>query len=176
MKNTTPPERAAAVLAWLRSLKNDRGAMASLRCALIPARRHRAWPLLGRIGGIADPVVETIAGLYAFHPEKESDRPTCNLGDTCRLIADASRRGDGTSTFDGRFMRLLNCSQTELRDQLRSVVFAAKAKGVPVNYTALFRDLRFWEANDWGRTSWAKAYWGRVETEEEPTPTPTEAS
>lgn len=128
--------------------------------------------MLGRIGGIDDPVVETIAGLYAYHPGNEGDRSTRNLGDTCRHIADKSRRDDGTSTFDGRFMRLLNCSQTELQDQLRSVVFAAKAKGVPVNYVALFRDLRFWDANDWARTSWARAYWGHAGTDEEAT-TPT---
>ena len=84
MKTNTPPERAAAVLAWLRSLKNDRGAMANLRCGLVPARRHRAWPLLARVGGIDDPIAETVAALYAYHPE-ETD--SGNLGDTCRELA-----------------------------------------------------------------------------------------
>ena len=97
MNTTSPPERAADVLALLRSLKNDRGAMANLRCALVPARRHRAWPLLARVGGIDDPIAETVAALYAYHPEETTDG---NLGDTCRQLA-------GThNSFDGRFRRL----------------------------------------------------------------------
>ena len=47
-----PQETAAGLLAYLRQLKSDRGAMADLRRALNPAQRHRAWPLLARVGGI----------------------------------------------------------------------------------------------------------------------------
>ena len=42
-----PKETAVVLLAYLRQLKSDRGAMADLRRALNPAQRHRAWPLLG---------------------------------------------------------------------------------------------------------------------------------
>ncbi len=154
MKTTTPPERAAAVLAWLRSLKNDRGAMASLRCALVPARRHRAWPLLARIGGIDDPVAKTVAALYAYHPDETS---TGNLGDTCRQLA-------GThNSFDGRFRRLLMCDRDELCERLRPIVLAAKAKGFPVNYQTLIEDLCWW--GERVRIRWAQAFWAAAAEE-----------
>ena len=41
-----PKEAAARLLAYQRELKNDRGAMADLRCALNPTKLPRAWPLL----------------------------------------------------------------------------------------------------------------------------------
>ena len=154
MKNTTPPERAATLLAWLRSLKNDRGALANLRCALIPARRHRAWPLLARVGGIDDPIAETVAALYAYHPEESNNG---NLGDTCRQLA-------GThNSFDGRFRRLLACDRNELCERLRAVVLAAKAKGIPVNYQALVEDLCWW--GERVRIRWAQAFWSGAEAE-----------
>jgi len=65
-----PRETAARLLAYLRQLKNDRGAMADLRCALSPARLPRAWPLLARVGGIGNPLIEAVAGLFAYHPTK----------------------------------------------------------------------------------------------------------
>ncbi len=106
MSNTTsPPERAAAILALVRSLQRDRGAMSTLRCALAPARRHRAWPLLARIGGIDDPVAETIAGCYAYHPEETREG---NFGDTCRALAGQH------NSFDTRFRRLLACDREQL--------------------------------------------------------------
>ena len=157
MKNTTPPERAAAVLAWLRSLKNDRGALANLRCALIPARRDRAWPLLARVGGIDDPITETVAALYAYHPDETING---NLGDTCRQLA-------GThNSFDGRFRRLLACDRNELCERLRPIVLAAKAKGIPVNYQTLIEDLCWW--GERVRIRWAQAFWG-AGAEEAPT-------
>jgi CRISPR system Cascade subunit CasB len=148
MKTTTPPERADAMLAWLRSLRNDRGAMANLRCALVPARRHRAWPLLARVGGIDDPIAETVAALYAYHPDETGKG---NLGDTCRQLA-------GThNSFDGRFRRLLACDRDELCQRLRPIVLAAKAKGIPVNYHTLAEDLGWW--GERVRIRWAQAFW-----------------
>ena len=162
MNTTSPPERAAAVLALLRSLKNDRGAMANLRCALVPARRHRAWPLLARVGGIDDPIAETVAALYAYHPEETT---AGNLGDTCRQLA-------GTHTsFDGRFRRLLACDRDELCERLRPVVLAAKAKGIRVNYQTLVEDLCWW--GDRVRVRWAQAFWGGA-AEETAAPAATE--
>ena len=65
-----PKETAVVLLAYLRQLKNDRGAMADLRRALNPAQRHRAWPLLARVGGIGNPRIEAVAGLFAYHPTR----------------------------------------------------------------------------------------------------------
>jgi len=103
--------------------------MADLRCALTPARRTRASPLLARVGGIDRPIYESVAGMFAYHPDSTDSG---NIGTTCHQLA-----GENTS-FDGRFRRLLSCDRDELGDRLRPVILAAKAKGIPVNYEALF--------------------------------------
>lgn len=145
-------EAASKFLAYLRGLKNDRGAMANLRGALRPAQRHRAWPLLGRVGGIGRPIYETLAGLYAHHPEEDS---TGNIGRTCRRLS-----GEHNS-FDGRFRRLLSCDRDEIFERLAPVILAAKAKSVAVNYEQLFADLWYW--SDQVKESWASEYWGVTE-------------
>ena len=58
-----PKEAAARLLAYLRRLKNDKGAMADLRCALNPTKLPRAWPLLARVGDIGNRRIEIVAGL-----------------------------------------------------------------------------------------------------------------
>src|SRR6266536_3832017 len=128
----SPPERAAAVMSFLRSLRNNSGAMANLRCAVSSARRHRAWPLLARIGGIDEPVIEAVCGLFAYHPDEIS---TGNFGDTCCRIAGMK------NSFDARFRRLLACAREELCERIRPVAFADKTKGIPVNYQTLLEDL-----------------------------------
>lgn len=154
-----PQETAAKLLANLRKLRNDRGAMADLRCALNPTRRARAWPLLAQVGGIDRPIFETIAGLFAYHPEETN---TGNLGTTCRHLA-----GENNS-FEGRFKRLLSCDRDEVCERLRPIVLAAKAKGIPVNYQELFTDLWYWGDNVKAR--WAREYWGAPAESEEATP------
>ena len=150
-----PKEAAARLLAYLRELKNDRGAMADLRCALNPTKLPRAWPLLARVGGIGNPRIEAVAGLFAYHPDETH---AGNLGTTCMRL-----RGENES-FDARFRRLLGCDRDEICERLRPVIFAAKAKGVSVNYVELFADLCYWGDNVKAR--WAREYWGAPEAEE----------
>ncbi len=150
-----PREVAARLLAYLRRLRSDRGAMADLRCALSPAKLPRAWPLLARAGGIGNARVEAIAGLFAYHPE-ETQRG--NLGTTCRRLATEAK------TFEARFSRFLACDRDEILERLRPVVLAAKAKGIPINYEELFADLCYWGDNVKAR--WAREYWGAPEAEE----------
>jgi CRISPR system Cascade subunit CasB len=146
--STNPRETATMLLAFLRRFKKDRGAMADLRCALSPARLPRAWPLLARVGGVGNSRIETVSGLFAYHPDKIS---TGNLGMTCRRLATEN------SSFDNRFGRLLGCDRDEICERLRPVVLAAKAKGIPVNYEALFADLCYW--SDQVKAAWAREYW-----------------
>jgi CRISPR system Cascade subunit CasB len=160
-----PKETGARLLAYLRQLKNNRGSMADLRCALNPAKLPRAWPLLGRIGGIGNPRIEIVAGLFAYHPN-ETD--TGNLGTTCLRL-----QGQNQS-FDVRFKRLLACDRDEICDRLRPVVFAAKAKGIPVNYEQLFADLCYW--GDTVKARWAQGYWGTPEIAEATSATAAEAT
>jgi CRISPR system Cascade subunit CasB len=151
-----PKQTAADVLAYLRQFRNDRGAMADLRCALSSSRRARAWPLLARIGGVDRPIYETVAGLFAYHPNESHSG---NLGTTCRRLA-----GENNS-FDARFRRLLSCDRDELGDRLRPIILAARAKGIPINYEELFADLIYW--GDHVKARWAREYWtAPMETEE----------
>lgn len=159
-----PNETGARVLAYLRQLKNDRGAMADLRCALNPAKLPRAWPLLGRIGGIGNPRIETVAGLFAYHPDETH---IGNLGATCLRL---KRQNE---SFDGRFRRLLACDRDEICERLRPVILAAKAKGIPVNYQQLFVDLYWWES---AKARWAQEYWSAPEAEEATPATAAEAT
>jgi len=152
---TDPRERAAHFLNYLRRLKNDRGAMADLRRALNPAQRHRAWPLLARFGGIDDVRFETVAGLFAYHPE---EAPGGNLGTTCRRLSGEH------NTFEGRFRRLLACDRDDICNHIRPVVLAAKAKGVAVNYEKLLADLFYW--SDAVKARWAVEFWGAAEEQE----------
>lgn len=151
-----PKEEAKRILAYLRRFKNDRGAMAELRCALSPVKLPRAWPLLGRIGGIGNPRVETIAGLFAYYPDETA---TGNLGKTCQRLKEQNE------SFDTRFRRLLGCDREEICTMVRQVVLAAGARGMPINYEELFSDLCYWGDNVKAR--WAKEYWGTPEEETE---------
>lgn len=150
-------QRARNLLKYLRGLKENRGAMADLRCAITDTRRPRAWPWLAAVGGIENYVIETVAGLFAYHPEETAEG---NIGTTCqRLSAEHS-------TFDARFRRLLACEREELGEHLRPIVLAAKAKDTRINYEQLFIDLTCWSVHVKAR--WAKAYWGVPETVDKP--------
>jgi len=153
---TRPEERAGRLLDYLRRQINDRGAMAVLRCALSPsaAKRSLAWPLLAPMGRVGDPVIETVAGLFAYHPQEAGDG---NIGTTCSLIQKEHQ------SFDGRFRRLLSCDREEICERVRPVILAAKSKGIPVNYEALFVDLSYW--GDKVKARWARKYWAAAGAE-----------
>ena len=155
MRANQPKETAARLMAYLRRHKNDRGAMADLRCALSASKLPRAWPLLARVGGIGNPRIETVAGLFAYHPDETQ---TGNLGTTCLRLKDQNQ------SFDARFRRLLACDRDEICERLRPVILAAKQKGIPVNYEELFADLCYWGSEV--KERWAREYWGASEAEE----------
>ena len=159
-----PKEHATRLLAHLRELKNDRGAMAELRCALNPTKLPRAWPLLGRFG-IGNPRVETVAGLFAYHPDETH---TGNLGTTCLRLRQQNE------SFDARFRRLLACDRDEICERVRALVLAARPRGIPINYEELFADLCYW--SDRVKERWAREYWAAPEAAEGTTPGMPEAT
>lgn len=156
-RQSDPLQIAARLLSHLRELRNDRGAMAELRCALSPTKRHRAWPLLARVGGIDNLRIEIVAGLFAYHPDEIR---TGNLGTTCLAVFGAS---DTKSKSGSRIRRLLACDRDELCERVRPIIFAAKSKGVAVNYEALLRDLYYW--GEKVKADWAREYWGAPEAD-----------
>jgi len=151
-------QRAEKLLKYLCGLKDNRGAMADLRCALTDARRARAWPWLAAVGGIENYVIETVAGLFAYHHPEETAEG--NVGTTCRRLSAEH------ATFDARFRRLLACEREELGEHLRPIILAAKAKDIQVNYKQLFIDLTCWSEHVKAR--WAKEYWGVPESADQP--------
>jgi len=62
----------SSLLDRLRRYADNRGMMANLRCILVENKKHRAWPVLQRIGiDINQNVAAFVAGLYATHPEEQ---------------------------------------------------------------------------------------------------------
>lgn len=151
------------LLERLRKYKDDRGMMANLRCILVESKKHRAWPALSRLGveigsRYEQRVAAHVAGLYATHPEETLNG---NFGATCKAIEQkqGDKRGDDnklTST-ERRFQHLLAAGQEELFERVMRMVVMAKSHGLPVNYTQLETDLRFW--SDRTKTEWAASFW-----------------
>jgi CRISPR system Cascade subunit CasB len=152
----------------LRKRRDDRGMMANLRCILVDNKKHRAWPVLNRLGvAIKDDVSSFVAGLLATHPEEANKG---NFGNTCKNIQgqrDAKHGDDGKLTpTERRFQHLLAAEdRNELKGRLRRMVLMAKAQGVPVNYEQLVIDIRHW--NDRTRNEWASAFWAQGPVSEE---------
>jgi len=152
------------LLERLRTHRDDRGMMANLRCVLVDNKKHRAWPALNRLGvEIDDDVSAYVAGLFATHPEETS---TGNFGRTCRAIE--QRRGDKRgpdnklTPTERRFQLLLSAERGgELNDRVSRMVLMAKSQGVPVNYSRLETDLKYW--SDRTKTEWAIVFWTQAE-------------
>lgn len=150
------------LLEQLRKYKarDDRGIMANLRCILVDSKKHRAWPVLNRLGvAIDDEDAAFIAGLYATHPDETF---TGNFGATCKLIEmkkDINRGDDGKLTpTERRFQHLLAAEVGgELYSCIRRMVLMAKAAEVPVNYAKLEIDLK--KRDEQRRREWAASFW-----------------
>lgn len=166
MANTSQP-----LLNFLRGRRDDRGAMASLRCALVEGKRHRAWPLLARFQGVGSDfralAVQLVAGLYASHPD-ECDNG--DLGSTCRAFLSVDERlVIGSKGEPGpvsrRMQHLLAAEGEEVFPRVLRLVLRAKAEGVPVNYGQLLEDLMQWRYDpDAVRVRWARGFWAATGT------------
>lgn len=161
------------LLEGLRKYKDNRGMMANLRCGLVDSKKHRAWPVLNRLGiAINDDISAFVAELFATHPEETS---TGNIGTTCNHIErqrERQRSADAKLTpTERRFQHLLAAEPgEELHGRILRIVLMAKAHAIPVNYEQLEIDLRrFMKNRDQIRTDWAAAFWTpgiQTETEE----------
>lgn len=164
-KDTTK-KPGESLLKFLRSRQEDRGFMANLRCMLVESKQHRAWPYVANFGGIGEKhcnkVVQTVAGLYATHPEETRDG---NYGAMCRkLLSDDERQKlnqiEGIGPVSRRFQHLLAAEGDEIFDRVTRLVLRAKAQDIPVNYEQLYKDLLDWEYHaDWVRVRWAQSFW-----------------
>jgi CRISPR system Cascade subunit CasB len=148
------------LLERLRKYQDNRGMMANLRCILVDNKKHRAWPVLSRIGvAIDNDVAAFVAGLFATHPEETTGG---NFGATCKIIE--QKRGDKRgedhklTPTERRFQHLLSAERgDELNSRVLRMVLMAKSQGVPVDYAKLETDLKFW--SDRTKTEWATSFW-----------------
>ena len=149
-----PEEQAEKLMAFLQKNKEDRGMMADLRCGFSEAKEHRAWPHIARFCKLDQAwsrlPVQTVCAAFATHP----DQKACgNLGATLKKM--------DLATIELQLRRLLACdSKEELCERLPSVIRAAKAKGVPVDYRQLYCDIYWWEGQYPPKLKWADAFWG----------------
>lgn len=145
------------LLDQLRNHKDDRGIMANLRCALVDNKKHRAWPVLNRLGvPINDDAQVQISALFATHPEETSSG---NFGDTCRAIRIKrdQKTDDKLTPTERRFQHLISAERHELPGRVLRMVLLAKSQDVPVNYAQLSIDLKNW--NDRTKIKWASSFW-----------------
>lgn len=150
----------SSLLERLDKIKDNRGMMANLRCILVKNKKHRAWPVLHRLGVAVDNDISTfVAGLFATHPEVTA---TGNFGATCKAIElhrrETASDDNKLTPTERRFQHLLNAEAgDEVKQRVLRMVLMAKSQGIAVNYEKLLLDLHYW--NDRTKTSWAATYW-----------------
>lgn len=148
------------LLERLRKYQDNRGMMANLRCILVESKKHRAWPVLYRLGvSVGDDAAAFVAGLFATHPETTGQG---NFGVTCKAIElrRGEKSGDNSklTATERRFQHLLAASgKEEAFERVKRMVVMAKAQGIPINYAVLLPDLRYW--GDRIKADWATAFW-----------------
>ena len=153
----------SSLIEKLRQRKDDRAVMASLRCTLVDSQKHRAWPVLHRLGiEVRNREAAIIAALYATHP---LECISGNLGDSCCRIQ--RNRGDHRNDdykltpTERRFLHLLSAERgDELFQRVTRIVHLAKSQSVDINYDRLERDLRFW--GDRTKSDWAASFWAEA--------------
>lgn len=162
MKESSPAERRANFLRHLDQNREDRGFMADLRCALIPALEQRCWPLFAQFHVLTDPrqcaIYALVAAAYGIQPEAPAE--STDFGATVRKLAYGG--GESASqSFDAGFRKLLACRDAiELKDQLPRFFKAASQKNVPIDHQRLLDDLASWEYGNRIRLQWAQSYFG----------------
>ncbi len=158
--------KAQRLVESLQKRREDRGFMADLRRGFNPGTEHRAWPHVAPWCELTHDreraIHTTVMAGFAFHPEHAADG---NLGVTLRRIATGQGGEEGLRSFEARFRRILICDTAEEAARLAGyVVRAAAAKGIPVDYVALFTDLTYW--GERVKLRWAQGYWSGVNSAE----------
>ncbi len=154
---------------YLSKVKNDRGIMADLRRGFSKTTEQRAYPHIANwcddfTNNRERKIVLFIAAGFACHKKVTSSG---NFGLVIKKIATADEKGtDGLKTFEARFRRLISCDKAEeLCERLPPIIKLAEKKGIPVNFVALYNDLKYW--NNDKKIKWAADFWGFQKKEEE---------
>lgn len=150
--------------------KQERGALAALRRGLgrqpgTTAEMYRyVEPFLPQVRSRAqEAAYYLVAALFALHPKSTS------AGNFGAHMRHCDPDGKNSDALERRFTVLLSAHPDELSDYLRQSVSFLKSKEIPVNWNQLFWDLQNWTDEDRHvQKKWASAFWGRVQSAEEP--------
>ena len=98
-----------------------------------------------------------VAPLFALHPQAGG---TGNLGGHFRDLQQGKQNEDA---LERRFTAMLNAHEEELSWHLRQAVSLCKSNNVPIDWHALFGDIRGWgHPNRWVQRKWSSSFWGRL--------------
>jgi CRISPR system Cascade subunit CasB len=156
-------EKLTRFIDFLRTLRDDRGAMAALRRSLWFDARE-----LGdaRACRYVEPFASSettewrrhayyiVAGLYALHPQEGKQT-------LAQALRGLWRSAGQPPSLEARFLRLLESDIDQLPGRLRGLVAWAKSKGAPLNYERLLNDLLSWGRQDRQvQQTWAREFYG----------------
>ena len=156
----SPPQNAFVAYLLGLAQRENRGALAALRRGLgkPPGTAHEMHPyvapwLSSGMHRWEEDAHYTVAALFGSHPEHAA---IGNMGATFRRITSQTE----SESIEKRFIALLSCHGDDLPQQLRQAVSLARSKDVPVDYSQLLRDIRYWGHPDrFVQREWARAFW-----------------
>lgn len=162
MTSTKPnPGREGRFIAYLAGLaqREDRAALAALRSSLqhehgmAVAAFPYVVPFLDEQPGPRDRAYFLIGALFATHPEPGG----VSLGHAFRrLNGDAGEN----ESVRRRFVALLDAAPDDVSSHLRQAVSLCRAKGVPLDWEQLLRDvLAFPHPDRYAQRRLAREYW-----------------
>jgi len=148
--------------------KEDRAALAHLRRGLgkKPGTAVEMFPIIAPrlyrgLSRKAEDACYLVAALFAFHPVHNNSLKS--LGETMRMVADLLKEKKDDSipqSIERRFGALLDSDAEQLPSRLRQVISMARAKGAPVNYETLLRDIVRWDNPEKHvQRRWASDFW-----------------
>ena len=173
---STALKRATGILDQIQaSIEKDSGAKADLKRSLTGELRHRraVYPLILR--HLSETEVQynleqwlLVTGFLGYYRQNLHPENRLTFGDSARkLLTEGSSKGP-----ERRFRTLLETSLEDLRSPLTAMVRLMKSKGIPIDYSQLLVDLKYWEHPDqFIQDKWARAFWNAPrstnETDEE---------
>jgi len=148
----------------------DRAVLAHLRRSLAfePGKYVQAFPLVEPFTvGLPEArrkLYYLVAGLFASHPENNSD-PKENLGRTLKRLYLAQ---DESPSIEKRFLALLEADDDQLAEHLRHLVNPLKSKGIALNWEQLMQDLIHRQHNpDEVKRKWAQGFYQPLDRKSE---------
>ncbi len=152
----------------------DRGALATLRhsLAFVPGSYPRAFPYVERFAGSVVHerdarrlALYAVAGLFARHPQQQSQSFASALGELLRRRESAS--------IEGRFVALLGADAENIVEYLRQAISLLAADDIGCDYVLLLDDLSLWLNPNTDpsrlRQRWARDFYRAAQAATEPT-------